>query len=107
MDRTQLVLLALLLGAVVGGSVVLLIAFALRVSDRQREQTSSAVPDGVVEVLRAMADPAFASDTWPTVLAASAPAGVFGLHIGEVTPGEHLPRAGRPGGAARKPGGQG
>lgn len=101
MDRTQLVLLALLLGVVVGGSVVLVIAFAVRVRDRQREQTSSDVPDGVVEVLRAMDDPAFVSDTSSTVLAASAPAEVFGMHIGEVIPGDDLRRVAR---AARETG---
>jgi two-component system sensor histidine kinase SenX3 len=95
MDRTQLVLLALLVGAVVGGSVVLLIAFALRVRERQRTQASADVPDGIVEVLRAMDDPAFVSDTSSTVLASSAPAEIFGVHIGEVIPSDDLRRVAR------------
>jgi two-component system sensor histidine kinase SenX3 len=102
MDRTQLVLLALLLGVLVGGSVVLLISFAFRVRDRQREQTSADVPDGVTQVLRALDDPAFVSDASSTVLAASAPAEVFGMHVGEVIPGDDLRRVAR---AARETGG--
>ncbi|KAA9148975.1 two-component sensor histidine kinase [Microbacterium lushaniae] len=102
MDRTQLVLLALILGVIVGGSVVLLIAYAFRVRDRQRAETSSHVPDGVTLVLRAMDDPAFVSDASSTVLAASAPVEVFGVRVGEVIPGEelrHVARAARDTGA--------
>src|SRR3546814_19100076 len=48
-----------------------------------------------------MDDPAFVSDTSSTVLAASAPAEVFGMHIGEVIPGDDLRRVAR---AARETG---
>ncbi|MGP3534819.1 sensor histidine kinase [Microbacterium sp. RD1] len=95
MDQTQLALLALLLGIAVGGSVVLLLAWAVRVRDRQRARTTTELPEGVTEVLRAMDDPAFISDTSSTVLAASAPAEVFAMRVGAVLPDEDLRRVAR------------
>jgi two-component system, OmpR family, sensor histidine kinase SenX3 len=95
MDQTQLVLLALLSGVVVGGSVVLLIFLALRARDRQRAQVSTDLPDGITEMLRAMDDPAFVSDTSSTVLAASDPAEIFAMRVGEVIRDDDLRRVAR------------
>ncbi len=92
MDQTQLSLLALFSGVLVGGSVVFLLAWAMRVRDRQRAAVSTDVPDGVAEVLRAMHDPAFVADTSGTVLAASAPAEVFSMRVGAVIPDDDLRR---------------
>ena len=90
MDTTQLALLALLLGAVIGGSVSIGIVLALRARDRAHTETSSAIPDGVREVLQAMDDAAVVVDASSTVLAASAPAVPFHLAEGSVLPTDEL-----------------
>ena len=58
MDTTQLALLALLAGVVIGGSVSAVIVASLRVRDRARAETSLDLPDGVREVLHGMDDAA-------------------------------------------------
>ena len=84
MDTTQLALLALLLGAIIGGSV--------SIGDRRwrcaratapHAETSSVIPDGVREVLHGMDDAAVVVDASSTVLAASAAAVPFHLAEGE------------------------
>ena len=96
MDTTQLALLALLLGAIIGGSV--------SVVDRRwrcargiapRAETSSVIPDGVREVLHGMDDAAVVVDTSSTVLAASAAAVPFHL--------ERRERSARPTSCAASP----
>jgi two-component system, OmpR family, sensor histidine kinase SenX3 len=95
MDPTALSLLALLLGAVLGAGVVALIVLALRIRERLRTESSLDVPPGVTEVLQAMDDPAVVFDTSATVLAASAPAEMFGMQLGAVIPSDDLRRLGR------------
>jgi two-component system sensor histidine kinase SenX3 len=90
MDTTQLALLALLLGAVIGGSVAIGIAFAFRARERARTETSSVIPTGVREVLHGMDDAAVVVDASSTVLAASAPAVPFHLAEGNVLPSDEL-----------------
>jgi two-component system sensor histidine kinase SenX3 len=90
MDTTQLALLALLLGAIIGGSVAAVIALALRARDRAQTETSSAIPEGVREVLRAMDEAAVVVDASSTVLAASAPAAPFHLAEGSVLSSDEL-----------------
>lgn len=90
MDRTQLALLALTVGVVIGGSLSAVIVFALRSRDRLRAQTSTAIPEGVREVLHGMDDPAVVVDASSTVLAASAAARAFALNEGDVLPGDEL-----------------
>ena len=90
MDTTQLALLALLLGAVIGGSVSLVIVLALRARDRAEAETSSVIPDGVREVLHGMDDAAVVVDASSTVLAASAAAVPFHLEEGGVLPSDEL-----------------
>lgn len=92
MGQTQLALLALLLGVAIGGSVVLLVFVALRARDRQRAEVSTDLPDGVADVLEAMDDPAFVCDTSGTVLAASAPAEIFAMRVGDTIPDDDLRR---------------
>ena len=58
MDQTQLTLLALLLGAVIGGGVSGLIFYAFRLRDRAIARTSDDVPSGVSAILAAMDDDA-------------------------------------------------
>ena len=91
MDQTQLALLALLVGIVVGGSVVGLVVGALRARDRALAQVSTAVPEGVDAMLGAMDDPAFVCDTSSTVLALSPAAEVFGLSAGLAIASDDLP----------------
>jgi two-component system sensor histidine kinase SenX3 len=90
MDTTQLVLLALLLGGVIGASVAAIIVASLRARDRVRHESSVVIPDGVRDVLHAMDDAAVVVDTSATVLAASAAAVPFGLIEGEVLPNDSL-----------------
>jgi two-component system, OmpR family, sensor histidine kinase SenX3 len=90
MDTTQLALLALLVGAVIGGSVSVVIVASLRARDRLRMQTSVVIPDGVREVLHGMDDPAVVVDASSTVLAASSAAGAFHLAEGDVLPSDEL-----------------
>ncbi len=90
MDTTQLALLALLVGAVIGGSVSAVIVFALRARDRALAETSSDIPDGVREVLHGMDDAAVVVDASSTVLAASSAAVPFHLEEGSVLPSDEL-----------------
>lgn len=90
MDTTQLALLALSLGAVIGGAVVAGIVLALRARDQAEIETSSAIPDGVREVLRAMDEAAVVVDASSTVRAASAAAIPFHLAEGSVLGSDEL-----------------
>jgi two-component system sensor histidine kinase SenX3 len=101
MDHTQLSLLALLVGIIVGSSVVSLIVVAQRVRDRALAQGSSELPEGVESMLGALDDPAVVCDTSATVLALSPSAEVFGLDAGSAIVDEDLRRVAR---AARENG---
>jgi len=90
MNSTQLALLALLLGVVIGGAVALLIVTAIRARDRVQARNSNAVPDGVSDVLAAMDDSAVVVDASGTVRASSASAEGFGMQIGETLPDDRL-----------------
>lgn len=90
MDTTQLALLALILGAIIGSSVSIVIVLALRARDRAQAETSSVIPDGVREVLHGMDDAAVVVDASSTVLAASTAALPFHLEEGEVLPSDEL-----------------
>ena len=90
MDTTQLALLALLLGVIIGGSVSMVIVLAMRARDRAQAETSSVIPDGVREVLHGMDDAAVVVDASSTVLAASAAAVPFHLEEGGVLPSDEL-----------------
>lgn len=83
MDPTTQSLLFALLGAVLGGGVVL----AWRVSERQQERVAPheepAVPPGVATVLSVLRSSALVVDEDDSVLKASAPAHALGLVRGE------------------------
>ena len=83
MDSTQLALLALVVGALIGGSVVGLMVWAIRSRDQIRRATSGEVPDGAREVLQGMDDAAVVVDASLLVSASSAHADVFGLREGK------------------------
>ena len=90
MDTTQLALLALLAGVVIGGSLSAVIVVSLRMRDRARTETSLDIPDGVREVLHGMDDAAVVVDTSFTILAASAAALPFSLNEGAALPSDEL-----------------
>ncbi|WP_019180206.1 sensor histidine kinase [Microbacterium yannicii] len=90
MNTTQLALLALAAGIVIGGSIAAVIVASLRARDRARAETSLHVPDGVREVLHGMDDAAVVVDASSTVLAASAAAVPFDLSEGSTLPADEL-----------------
>lgn len=90
MDSTQLALLALLLGAAIGGLVSTIVMASLRARDRVRAETATTIPEGVAHVLHGMDDAAVVVDTSYTVKAASTPATPFGLVEGGVLPDDDL-----------------
>lgn len=101
MNSSQLALLALVMGVVLGASITLLIIGAMRARARVEARNSTAVPEGVPDVLAAMDDSAIVVDGSGTVRAASASAEAFGIHVDEVVPDariRELARAVRSGG---------
>ena len=90
MDSTQVALLALAVGAAVGGGVTALVVIALRVRDRVRTGASVEIPDGVRAVLQGMDEVAVVVDASLAVVAASAPAGPYGMAVGATLPGHEL-----------------
>jgi len=89
-DPTQLALVALAIGALIGGSLAGLVLVALRARDRARVQASVALPDGTRAVLQGMDDVAVVVDTSLLIVAASAPAELFGMHEDVALPGDEL-----------------
>ena len=90
MNTTQLALLALLAGIVIGASISAVLVVSLRARDRARAETSLDIPDGVREVLHSMDDAAVVVDASSTVLAASAAAVPFDLIEGRALPSDEL-----------------
>ncbi|GAA2983803.1 two-component system sensor histidine kinase SenX3 [Microbacterium terrae] len=90
MDTTQLALLALLAGVIIGGSVSAVVVLSLRARDRARAETSLEIPDGVREVMHGMDDAVAVSDASFIVRASSSAAAPFGLGEGATLPGDQL-----------------
>ncbi len=90
MSPTQLALLALVAGVLVGGIVAALVAVALRARDRAREVGSGEVPAGAREVLAAMDEAALIVDASFTVVATSPTAELFGFRDGVPVAGDEL-----------------
>lgn len=82
MTETQIALIALAVGLAIGIGLSLLLAWAYRARARIAEETSSAVPEGIVDVLASMDDAACVVDTSGLVLAASVAASRFGIDVG-------------------------
>ncbi|MCK6081796.1 two-component sensor histidine kinase [Microbacterium sp. EYE_5] len=98
MDSTQLALLALAVGLLVGGGAVALVFYALRARELTRRVTSVELPEGTGSVLQAMDDAAVVVDPSMLILAASATAEVFGLRVDESLQADrlrHLARSAR------------
>lgn len=79
MDSTQLVLLALLLGALIGVGLTLMLVAAARARARVLRENSDALPDGVTSVLAAMDEPAAVLDSSGVVVAVSHAAPALGI----------------------------
>jgi len=90
MNPTQLALVALLAGAVVGILVSALVFFALRARDRAIAQADGDVPPGARAVLAALDEAALIVDSSFVIVATSPSAELFGLREGEAIPGDEL-----------------
>ncbi|QLD10943.1 sensor histidine kinase [Microbacterium oleivorans] len=90
MNPTQLALVALLAGAVVGILVSALVFFALRARDRAIAQADGDVPPGARAVLAALDEAALIVDASFVIVATSPTAELFGLREGEAIPGDEL-----------------
>lgn len=82
MTTPQIALLALALGVLIGAGLAVLILLAYRARARVEEETSSAIPPGITDVLSSMEDAACVVDASGLVLAASQAAERFGIEIG-------------------------
>ncbi|MFT3797019.1 sensor histidine kinase [Microbacterium sp.] len=87
MEPTQLALVALAIGLLIGAALMGVLLLALRARDRARVQASTLLPDGTRAVLQGMDDVAVVVDTSLHVVAASAPAELFGMRAGSALPG--------------------
>ncbi|MFT4281967.1 sensor histidine kinase [Microbacterium sp.] len=90
MDSTQLALIALAVGTLIGGALAALLLFSLRLRDAARARASTDLPDGTRAVLQGMDDVAVVVDSSLRVVAASAPAELFGMTEGETLAGDEL-----------------
>jgi two-component system sensor histidine kinase SenX3 len=79
MESTQLALLALLLGAVIGIGASLIVFTAVRARERAAREADGTVPAGITAVLDAMDDPAAVVDASGLVVATSPTAPWLGI----------------------------
>jgi len=90
MDSTQLALIALGVGTLIGCAMAALLLVALRARDAARLQASADLPDGTRAVLQGMDEVAVVVDTSLHIVAASAPAELFGMVEGELLAADEL-----------------
>ncbi|CAI9387355.1 sensor histidine kinase [Microbacterium sp. T2.11-28] len=90
MDSTQLALIALGVGTLIGCALAALLLVALRARDAARLQASSDLPDGTRAVLQGMDEVAVVVDSSLHIVAASAPAELFGMVEGELLSSDEL-----------------
>lgn len=90
MDPLPLALLALVTGVLIGGSVSAVVLLALRARERARVETSLEIPNGTRDVLQGLDETAVVADTSLLIVAASAPAELFGMQEGSSLPGDDL-----------------
>ncbi|MFY9712329.1 MAG: ATP-binding protein [Microbacterium sp.] len=82
MSMPQIALIALAIGLVIGVGLSMIVVWAYRARARVEEEASSAIPDGVADVLNSMDDAACVVDTSGLVLARSHAAKRFGIDVG-------------------------
>lgn len=90
MSSTELALIALFAGTVMGVMVAGLVFLAIRARDRARVEADGDVPAGAREVLSVMDEAVLIVDASFMVVATSPSAELFGLREGESIPGEEL-----------------
>lgn len=90
MSSTEIALIALAIGLIIGVGVSLLVMWAYRAKARVELETSSAIPDGVADVLRSMDDAACVVDVSGLVLATSVAATRFGIEVGAILENQEL-----------------
>ena len=79
MPHSQLLLLALLVGVIIGAGICTILFAARRARERAEERSSSVLPDGVTSVLTSMDDAAAAIDASGLVVATSPSAHTLGV----------------------------
>ncbi|GEP48731.1 two-component sensor histidine kinase [Microbacterium saccharophilum] len=90
MDPLPLALLALGMGVLIGVVVTAVVLLALRARERARVETSLEIPNGARDVLQGMDETAIVVDTSLLIVAASAPAEMFGMAEGSNLSGDEL-----------------
>ncbi|WP_313355908.1 ATP-binding protein [Microbacterium sp.] len=92
MDSAQLALFSLAVGALIGAGAVLLVSWAYRMRALALQETSSAVPAGISDVLAGMDDAACVLDASGLVVATSNGAARFGIREGSILENGELRR---------------
>ncbi|RLK47411.1 sensor histidine kinase [Microbacterium telephonicum] len=90
MNGTLLALAILAVGMILGAAVAALVVFAIAARRDARVQSSTTVPEGAQAVLQGMDEVAVVVDNSLSIVAASAPAALFGMQEGGVLPDDHL-----------------
>jgi two-component system sensor histidine kinase SenX3 len=92
MPAPQLALFALAIGVVIGAGVVMLVTWAYRVRAQSVQETSSAIPVGITQVLEGMDDAAAVLAASGLVVAATRAAARFDISVGTVLENPELRR---------------
>jgi two-component system sensor histidine kinase SenX3 len=92
MPAPQLALFALAIGVVIGAGVVMLVTWAYRVRAQSVQETSSAIPVGITQVLEGMDDAAAVLAASGLVVAATRAAARFDISVGTVLENPDLRR---------------
>lgn len=92
MPAPQLALFALAIGVVIGAGVVMLVTWAYRVRAQSVQETSSAIPVGITQVLEGMDDAAAVLEASGLVVAATRAAARFDISVGTVLENPELRR---------------
>lgn len=90
MTTTQIALIALAIGLVIGSGLVVLIVWAYRTRAKVMHEASTRVPAGTTDVLDSMDDAACVIDASGLVLAVSQAAARFGIEVGAVLDNQEL-----------------
>lgn len=100
MPSSQVALIALALGLLIGVGVTLLLVWAYRARARVADEVSTTIPTGVIDVLAGMDDAACVLDASGLVVAVSQGAALFGIERGTVLDNPELRRLVRRGRAS-------
>lgn len=90
MDSSLVAIVALAVGALIGGALSALVLVSMRARDRARIEASLELPEGAGAVLQGMDEVAVVVDSSLQIVAASAPAELFGMVSGVALPGDEL-----------------